>query len=381
MIKKIIIFGATGSIGKNTIAVIQNDLKRFEIIALTARTDSKTLAAQINLLQPKFAVIEDEKKLTELKSLVKSRKTKLLCGREAILEIAKIKCDLAVLAIVGSAGMLPTLNAIRAGSNIALANKESLVCAGKFLMREAKKNKVQILPVDSEHNAIFQIFENKNLAAIENIILTASGGPFFNSNRDFSKITVAQALKHPNWKMGEKITIDSATMMNKGLEMIEAFHLFPISKDQIKVLVHPQSIIHGLVNYKDGSTLAMMSKPDMQVPIAYALSYPKRMTIKHAPLDLAAMQNLSFFAADEKKFPALKLCQEAMMLDGNAPAILNAANEVAVEKFLQGKIRFTDITKIVAKTLDKIPHKNVRLIEEVLEFDRLAREIATNYNS
>lgn len=374
--KKIIIFGSTGSIGKNTIAVIQNDRERFEIIALTARTDAKTLAAQINLLQPKFAAIEDEKKLAELKSLVKSRKTKLLAGREAILEIAKIKCDLVISAIVGSAGMLPTLNAIRTGSNIALANKESLVCAGKFLMREAKKHKVQIVPVDSEHNAIFQIFENKNLAAIENIILTASGGPFFNSDRDFSKITVAEALKHPNWKMGAKITIDSATMMNKGLEMIEAFHLFPISKDQIKVLVHPQSIIHGLVNYKDGSTLAMMSKPDMQVPIAYALSYPKRMAIKHAPLDLAATQNLSFFAADEKKFPALKLCRETMMIDGNAPAILNAANEVAVEKFLQGEISFTDITKIVAKTLDKLPHKNVRLIEEVLEFDRLAREIA-----
>ena len=378
MIKKIIIFGATGSIGKNTIEVILNDREHFKVVALTARTDAKTLASQVNLLQPQFAVIEDEKKFAELKATVTTRKTKLLAGREAILEIAKIKCSLVVSAIVGSAGMLPTLNAIRAGSNIALANKESLVCAGKFLMREAKKHKVKILPVDSEHNAIFQIFENKNLAAIENIILTASGGPFFNSDRDFSKITIKEALNHPNWKMGAKITIDSATMMNKGLEMIEAFHLFPINKDQIKVLVHPQSIIHGLVNYKDGSTLAMMSKPDMKVPIAYALSYPKRMAIKHAALDLAATQNLSFFAADEKKFPALKLCREVMMLDGNAPAILNAANEIAVEKFLQGKILFTDITKIVAKTLDKIPHKKVRSIDEVVEFDRIAREVSNN---
>ncbi len=376
--KKIIIFGATGSIGKNTIEVIKNDRDRFEIIALCARNDSKTLAAQIDLLHPKFAIIEDEKKFAELKSAVKSRKTKLLAGREAILEIAKIKCDLVVSAIVGSAGMLPTLNAIRAGSNIALANKESMVCAGKFLMLEAKKNKVQIIPVDSEHNAIFQIFEHKNLKEIENIILTASGGPFFNSDRDFSKITVAQALKHPNWKMGAKITIDSATMMNKGLEMIEAFHLFPINKDQIKVLVHPQSIIHGLVNYKDGSTLAMMSKPDMKVPIAYALSYPKRMSIKHSSLNLAETQNLSFFAADEKKFPALKLCREVMMLDGNAPAILNAANEIAVEKFLQEKISFTDITKIVAKTLDKLPHKKVQSIEEVIDFDQQARIIANS---
>lgn len=377
MTKKIIIFGATGSIGRSTVEVIKNDRERFEIIALCARSDAKTLASQIDLLQPKFAVIEDVEKFAALKAAVKTRKTKLLAGREALLEIAKIKCDLVLSAIVGSAGMLPTLNAIRAGSNIALANKESLVCAGKFLMREAKKHKVQILPVDSEHNAIFQIFEHKNLATIENIILTASGGPFFNSNRDFSKITIAEALNHPNWKMGAKITIDSATMMNKGLEMIEAFHLFPITKDQIKVLVHPQSIIHGLVNYKDGSTLAMMSKPDMQVPIAYALSYPKRMAIKHAALDLATTQNLSFFAADEKKFPALKLCREVMMLDGNAPAILNAANEIAVEKFLQGKILFTDIAKIVAKTLDKLPHKKVRSIEEVIEFDRLAREIAS----
>jgi len=378
MIKKIAIFGSTGSIGKNTIEVIKNDLARFEVVALTARSDYKTLAAQVNLLNPKFAVIEDEKKLSELKLLVNTRKTNLLAGREQILEIAKIKCDLVVSAIVGSAGMLPTLNAIRAGSNIALANKESLVCAGKFLMQEVKKHKVKMIPVDSEHNAIFQIFERKNLRAIENIILTASGGPFFNSDRDFSKITIKEALDHPNWKMGAKITIDSATMMNKGLEAIEAFHLFPVKKEQIKILVHPQSIIHGLVNYKDGSTLAMMSKPDMQVPIAYALSYPKRMAIKYSKLDLAETQNLSFFSADEKKFPALKLCREAMILDGNAPAILNAANEVAVEKFLQGKILFTDITKIVAKTLDKIPNKKLRSIEEVVEFDRIAREVSNN---
>ena len=376
MTKKIAIFGSTGSIGKNTIEVIKNDLARFEVVTLTARSNYKTLAAQVNLLQPKFAVIEDEKKLGELKLLVNTRKTKLLAGREQILEIAKIKYDVAMMAIVGAAGMLPTLNAIRAGSNIALANKESLVCAGKFLMREAKKHKAAILPVDSEHNAIFQIFERKNLHAIENIILTASGGPFFRSNLDFSKITVEQALKHPNWSMGAKISIDSATMMNKGLEAIEAFHLFPIEKEQIKILVHPQSIIHGMVNYKDGSSLAMLSLPDMKVPISYALSYPKRMAIKHAPLNLAAIENLSFYEADEKKFPALKLCREAMAVDGNAPTILNAANEIAVEKFLKKEILFTDITKIVAKTLDKIPFKKVKSIEELLEFDLQARSFA-----
>ncbi len=378
MTKKIAIFGSTGSIGKNTIDVIKNAPEKFEVTFLTARQDFQTLASQINLLEPKFAVIEDEKKFLQLKEKVKTKKTKLLCGQENILEVAKIKCDLVLSAIVGSAGMQPTLTAIKAGSNIALANKESLVCAGKFLMQLARKNKVKIIPVDSEHNAIFQIFENNNIAAIDNLILTASGGPFFNSNRDFSKITVAEALKHPNWQMGAKISIDSATMMNKGLEMIEAFHLFPIAKEQIDVLVHPQSIIHGLVNYKDGSTLAMLSKPDMRVPIAYALSYPKRMAIKHEKLDLVKLQNLSFFAADEKKFPALKLSREAMAVDGNAPAILNAANEIAVEKFLQQQIKFTDITKIVAKTLDKIAYKKPKSIEEIIEFDQQARAIATS---
>lgn len=376
MKKKIIILGSTGSIGKNTIEVIKNLPDNFEITALTARSDVKTLAAQANLLNPQFIAIEDETKLSELKAEIKSDKIKILAGKNAILEITQIKCDLVVSAIVGAAGMLPTLKAIQAGSNIALANKESLVCAGEFLMREALKHKVAILPVDSEHNAIFQIFEQQNLSMIEEITLTASGGPFFASEKDFSKITVEEALKHPNWQMGAKISIDSATMMNKGLEMIEAYHLFPIAKNKIQVLVHPQSIVHGMVNYKDGSVLAMLSKPDMKVPISYALSYPHRMAIKHETLDLAKLQNLSFFAPDEKKFPALKLCREAMEADGNAPAILNAANEIAVEKFLQKQITFDQITKIVAKTLEKIPHKKIDSVQEACEFDCKAREIA-----
>ncbi len=379
MSKKITILGSTGSIGKNTIEVIKNDRDKFQIVALTARSDLKTLAAQANEFLPKFVAIEDETKFNELRASIKSSKTTVLAGVEAINEIAKIKCDLVVSAIVGAAGMLPTLTAIQNGSNIALANKESLVCAGEFLTREALRHKVRILPVDSEHNAIFQIFEQQNLDAIKNIILTASGGPFFDSDKDFSKITVEEALKHPNWKMGSKITIDSATMMNKGLEMIEAFYLFPIKKNQIEILVHPQSIIHGMVTYRDGSVLAMMSKPDMKVPISYALSYPTRMAIEHEPLDLAKLQNLSFFAPDEKKFPALKLCREALIADGNAPAVLNAANEIAVEKFLQKEIAFCDITKIVAKTLDKLGHKNVKSLDEILQFDKEAREVARKF--
>ena len=306
------------------------------------------------------------------------KKCQILCGAEAILDVAKIHCDLMVSAIVGSAGMLPTLNAIRAKTNIALANKESLVCAGSFLNQEAKKHGVSIIPIDSEHNAIFQIFENNNLNLIEEIILTASGGPFFNSDKNFAEITVAEALKHPNWQMGAKISIDSATMMNKGLEMIEAFYLFPIMKKQIKILVHPQSIIHGIVNYGDGSTLAMMSLPDMKVPISHAINYPLRTKIAHQKLDLVKLQKLEFFDVDEKKFPAIKICREVLDIEGNAPSILNASNEVAVEKFLNSQITFDKIPQIVLETLNKIPYKKLDSIEEVLLNDKMARDFASN---
>lgn len=375
--KKISILGSTGSIGKNTIEVIKNAPENFEIIALVARNDVKTLAAQALALRPSYVVIENENLFLELKEALKDLpQCHVMCGFKAVIEVAKIKCDVVLSAIVGAVGMLPTLAAIEAGSNIALANKESLVCAGEFLMKAAQKNSVKIIPVDSEHNAIFQIFENANLAQIDSITLTASGGPFFNSDRDFSKITVAEALKHPNWSMGAKISIDSATMMNKGLEMIEAFHLFPLQKNCIKILVHPQSIIHGMVDYRDGSTLAMLSRPDMQVPISYALAYPQRMAIKHEKLDLAKLQNLSFFAPDEKQFPALRLCREALEIDGSAPAVLNAANEIAVERFLKAEISFDKIPQIVAAVLEKIPHKRVESVLEIIEFDNKARLLA-----
>ena len=344
---------------------------------MVAGNDFKTLISQALLLKPSYVVIENEKYFLEVKkSLSSLKKCEVLCGAKAILEVAKIKCDLFISAIVGAAGMLPTLAAIEAGSNIALANKESLVCAGEFLMKAAKKSGAKILPVDSEHNAIFQIFENKNLSMIDDITLTASGGPFFNSKKDFKKISVAEALKHPNWKMGAKISIDSATMMNKGLEIIEAFHLFPVKKNQLKILTHPQSILHGMVNYKDGSSLAMLSLPDMKVPLSYALSFPKRMAIKHEKLDLAKLQRLEFFAVDEKKFPAVRICREVLEVDGSAPAVLNAANEIAVAKFLNSEISFDQITKITEKTLEKISHKKLKSIEEVLDFDKKARLIA-----
>lgn len=378
--KKISIFGSTGSIGKNTIEVIKNSPENFEVIALVAGNDVKTLISQALQIKPSFVAIENKTHFLELKSALSSLKNcQILCGKEEILNVAKIKCDLFISAIVGAAGMLPTLAAIEAGSEIALANKESLVCAGSFLVEAAKKSGAKIIPVDSEHNAIFQIFENENLEAIDSITLTASGGPFFNKDLDFSKITVEQALKHPNWSMGAKISIDSATMMNKGLEVIEAFHLFPIKKEQIKIVVHPQSIIHGLVDYSDGSTLAMLSNPDMKVPISYALSYPKRMKIKHDKMDLAKLQNLSFFEPDEKKFPALRICREVIEVDGSAPAVLNAANEVAVERFLKGEISFDKISEVVEKTLTRILHKRVNSIAEVLEFDQEARNLAKDF--
>ncbi len=377
--KTIAIFGSTGSIGKNTVAVVKNAPEKFKVKILVAKNDVKTLISQALELSPEFVVIENSDHFIELKNALKDfKKCQILCGAEAILEVAKVHCDLMVSAIVGSAGMLPTLNAIRAKTNIALANKESLVCAGNFLNQEAKKHGVSIVPIDSEHNAIFQIFENNNLNLIEEIILTASGGPFFNSNKNFTEITVAEALKHPNWQMGAKISIDSATMMNKGLEMIEAFYLFPIAKKQIKILVHPQSIIHGIVNYGDGSTLAMMSLPDMQVPISHALNYPNRMKINHQKLDLAKLQKLEFFEVDENKFPAIKICREVLEVEGNAPAILNASNEIAVEKFLNSQISFDKIPQIVFETLNKIPYKKLDSIEEVLLNDKIARDFARN---
>jgi 1-deoxy-D-xylulose-5-phosphate reductoisomerase len=371
--KKIAVLGCTGSIGKNVAEVVAQHRDKFKVELLVAQNNVAEIARQIDDLQPKTAIIENEKKLTELKNLVKFKGCEILASRSEIENAMTQKFDLVVSAIMGFAGLVPTFNAIKAGSDIAIANKESLVCAGEILMNEAAKSKAKIIPIDSEHNAIFQVFEKQNLDKIEKIILTASGGPFFKSEKKFSEITVEEALKHPNWKMGAKISIDSATMMNKGLEMIEAFHLFPIKKGQIEVLVHPQSIIHGFVNYQDGSTLAMLSLPDMKIPIAHALSYPNRMEIKRKNLDLAKIGSLDFFAPDEKKFRALKLCRQAMEKDGNAPILLNAANEVAVAKFLKGEIKFSEITQIVETVLNKIPHKNIKTLDEVLEFDLIGR--------
>ncbi len=379
MIKNIAIFGSTGSIGKNTIEIIKDFPEKFKVKALIAQNNAQDLALQANLLKPEFVAIENEEKYEELKSLI-NYKCNISSGRKAVEALSKEKFDLVISAIMGFAGMVPTINAIKAGNNIAIANKESLVCAGNLMVDLAKKNGVKILPIDSEHNAIFQVFENENLDKVSNIVLTASGGPFLKSKKNFEDITIKEALAHPNWTMGEKITIDSATMMNKGLEMIEAYYLFPIKKEQIEIVVHPQSIIHGIVNYQDGSSLAMMSSPDMKTPISYALDYPNRTPTKVKAIDLAQIGKLEFFKPDHDKFLALKLCQETLETEGNSCTVLNAANEVAVAKFLAGEIKFNRIATLVADVLQKIEFKNINSIEEIIECDQESRKIAKKLN-
>lgn len=377
MKKSIAIFGSTGSIGKNALQVISQHLETYQINALVAGDDVKTLIKQARIFQPKYAAINNAKHYQELKAGLEDLQIEVLAGEQAINDLAKIKFDFFLSAIVGIAALIPTFNAIKSGSNIGMANKECLVAAGDLMLAEAKKSGAKILPIDSEHNAIFQIFEQQNLDKIERIVLTASGGPFLNfSSEQMKHITIEQAVKHPNWKMGAKISVDSATMMNKALEVIEAYRLFPIAKNQIEIIIHPESIIHGLVDYADGSTLAMLSSPDMQVPISYALAYPKRIAIKHPKLDLAKISKLNFLTPDAKKFPALKLVREVLEADGNAPCIFNAANEIAVARFLKGEIEFARIVKIVDKVLEKLPYQKIASLEDVVLCNDQAKKLS-----
>jgi 1-deoxy-D-xylulose-5-phosphate reductoisomerase len=376
--KTISIFGSTGSIGKNALEIVNANPDKFKIIALVAKSNYKLLIKQAIKFQPSYVVIADHKFFNFLKIELSTYKNiKVLSGDDSGVEVAKIICDLVISAIVGIAGMIPTLKAIQAKSNIALANKEAMVCAGKILNFQAKKNQISILPIDSEHNAIFQIFEKQNFSMIDNITLTASGGPFFNSTKNLKDITIQEALKHPKWRMGNKISIDSATMMNKGLEVIEAYYFFNLPKDKINIIIHPQSIIHGMVNYSDGSTLSMMSLPDMKVPISYVMNYPDRLKIKHKIMMLDKISRLEFYQVDHKKFPAVKLCYQALKQEDSSLVVLNSANEIAVAKFLQGIIRFDQIYYLVAKTLEKIAHQKINSIEEIIEIDKIARNFSS----
>lgn len=378
MVKKISIFGSTGSIGKNAVEVVLNSKELYEVVALVANNDFETLIDQAKILRPKYVVIANDTHYLQVKEGLKLYPDiEVFAGNDAVNQAAKMKCDLFICAIVGIAALQPTIYAIKAGSSIGLANKECLVAAGEIILKEAKNHKVNLIPIDSEHNAIFQIFENDNFDLINDVTLTASGGPFFKmKEQDLEKVTKEQAIKHPNWSMGAKISIDSATMMNKALEMIEAYRLFGLKKEQIKVVIHPESIIHGLVNYADGSTLAMMSIPDMKVPISYAIGYPKRLKIDHEKLDLAKIGSLNFFEADERKYTALKLARDVLKIGGNAPCILNAANEIAVQRFLNDEILFTDIVKINLEVLELMPYHDAASLEDVFHFDQEARMMA-----
>lgn len=372
--KSLYIYGSTGSIGQNTLEVIGQNPDFYSIDALIAGNDYKTLIQQAQEFNPRYVALANEKFYSELKSALPN--CQILIGEDEINNLAKNKCDLFLSAIVGIKALIPTLNAIKSGSNIAIANKECLVSAGEIIMAEIRKNKVNLIPIDSEHNAIYQIFEKENIDLIDQITLTASGGPFLNKSLyELKNVTIEEAINHPNWSMGRKISIDSATMMNKGLEVIEAAMLFPVNHNKIDVLIHPESIIHGLVSYQDGAVLAMMNPPDMKVPISYALKIDKRLPIKHKKLDLAEISKLNFIKPDLNRFKALKLAFDALAEGGNKLPILNAANEIAVEKFLRNEIGFLDIINFVEEVLNKISYQKITSLEDVLYFDKKVRNI------
>ena len=374
--KLIALLGSTGSIGTQTLAVVKESSDLFEFVLLSANKNYKLLYQQAKLFQPNHVTINSSTGYQFLKKNLPKTKVHFglddLCGL-----ISSIKVDLIVSAIVGSAGLMPTIAAINAKINIALANKESLVVAGELIMRLAKKNSVSIIPVDSEHSAIFQCLCGEKPETINRLILTASGGPFLHLNQgNFKHIKRDEALQHPNWKMGSKITIDSATLMNKGLEVIEARWLFNICSKNIDVIIHPESIVHSLVEFCDGSIKAQLGFPEMKTPISYALSFPDRLRLSHKKFDLSKIKALNFLKPDVKKFPHLELAYEALNLGGTAPCVVNAANEIAVEAFLGKKISFLDMFKIVEKSLEKSIFVKNPNIDDYLTVDVETRKIA-----
>ena len=375
--QSVTILGSTGSVGCNTIDLIQRHPGRYVVEALTARRNVEALAEQSRKLRPRMAVIADESRYADLKEALGGTGVEVGAGPKALVEAASVPAEWVMAAIVGAAGLEPTLTAVRRGATVALANKECLVCAGELMMAEVAKNGATLLPVDSEHSAIFQVFDFANCSAVERIILTASGGPFLNRDRaDLENVSPKEAVNHPNWDMGAKISVDSATMMNKGLELIEAFHLFPVSEQRIDILIHPQSIIHSMVAYKDGSVLAQMGMPDMRTPIAFALAWPKRIAAPAERLDLARIGTLTFEEPDPDQFPTLLLARQALRNGGGAPAVLSAANEIAVEGFLAGRIGFLDISRVVEKTLESMPDTAVETLDDVYGIDAEARRAA-----
>lgn len=376
--KKVAILGCTGSIGKSTLDLIERSPDEFEITALTAAVNVDALADAARRTNAKLAVVADESRLRDLDDALQGSGCRTAAGVDALVEAATGDSDLVMAAIVGCAGLRPTMAAVEAGKTVALANKEALVTAGDLMTEAAKTSGATLLPVDSEHNAIFQSLAGSRIDQVSRIILTASGGPFRTASAEAMRnATPAQAVAHPNWIMGAKISVDSATLMNKGLELIEAHYLFGLPSERIDILVHPQSVIHSLVEFIDGSVLAQLGSPDMRIPIAYALAWPDRMPTPAQRLDLAAIARLDFGEPDLERFPALRLSREALEAGGSAPAVLNAANEVAVATFLNGKISFPDISRLVDMALQENESPAPRSIEDVFEVDRKVRTEVT----
>jgi 1-deoxy-D-xylulose-5-phosphate reductoisomerase len=374
MTRSISILGATGSVGCSTLDLLRRNREEWRVEALTANCNVAELAALAREFGARLAVVADESCLPALREALAGSGIESAGGRAALCEAAARGADVTVAAIVGCAGLAPVMAAIEQGGIVALANKEALVSAGEVMTAAVARHGATLLPVDSEHNAIFQCLAGGDIADVRWITLTASGGPFRTwTAEQIACATPEQAIAHPNWDMGAKISVDSATMMNKGLEVIEAHHLFPVGLDRIRIVVHPQSVIHSLVEYRDGSTLAQLGPSDMRVPIASCLAWPRRMETALKPLDLPAIGTLSFFAPDEERFPATRLAREAAQAGGAAPAVLNAANEIAVAAFLAGQMAFTDISALVAQTLSGTLPPAPRTLEDVFAVDAEAR--------
>ena len=379
--KKILILGSSGSIGVNTLKVIGNFSDKFCVAGLTVNSRIDVLEQQIKEFHPEFVVVTDESKAKELQSNI-GNLCEVLFGYDELLKAASQRdYDILLGSMVGFAGLAPTLEAIKRGKRIALANKETLVVAGEIVTKLVLENSAEIIPVDSEHSAIYQCLVGENLNEVEKLIITASGGPFLNKDKSFfENASVDEALNHPNWKMGSKITIDSATMMNKGLEVIEAYWLFGLPVEKIDVLIHPQSIIHSMVQFVDGSIKAQLGLPDMKLPIQYALTFPERLQNDFKRTDFTAINNLTFFKPDLNKFECLKLAFDVLNAGGTAPCILNAANEVAVNKFINKKIKFSQISELINKALDKIENHLDPNIETIFKCDQDTREFVSSLN-
>ncbi len=381
MKKRLAILGSTGSIGTQTLDIVRAHKDRYEVYCLVANTSVELLAVQAREFAPAAVCIADETRYEDLKTALADTDIKVWAGADAIADIVTAaEIDIVVAAMVGYAGLRPTIAAIRSGKTIALANKETLVVAGELIERLTIENKAAVLPVDSEHSAIFQSLAGEDINSVEKIILTASGGPFLHHSREqLQQVTAAQALRHPNWEMGAKITIDSATMMNKGFEVIEAKWLFGVRYDQIEVIVHPQSIIHSAVQYKDGAVKAQLGTPDMHLPIQYALSYPERLESKAERLDLNKIASLTFLKPDTERFPCLRLAYEAISRGGNVPCTLNAANEIANLAFREGRCGFMQIPEIIEQTMAKTTYIGKPTYEDYVKTDTEARRIAKNF--